>query len=287
MDLRKAVYYMVLSTLAFTGMNILIKYLTIYSAYQLVLFRSLGTLVFTFGILFYKRIPILGNNRPLLVFRGIVGVTSMLLFFMAIKYMSIGAASALRYVSPIFAGIFAVILLKESMRPIQWLFFIFAFAGVLVLKGFDDDASTIGLLLGLASSVFSGLVYILIRKIGNTEHPIVIINYFMCVSAVVGGGFSIFYWTTPHGIDILLLLGLGVFGYVGQLFMTKAFQLGEASIIAPLKYVEVVFSIVAGVGLLGETYTFYSFVGMLMIIGGVVINILYKQKLNYRNLALK
>ena len=269
---------MVLSTLAFTGMNGLLKFLTDYSGAQLVFFRSIGSLVFTFGYLLSQGIPILGTHRKLLVTRGLFGASSMLFFFIAVHYMPIGSAVALRYIAPIFAAIFAIIILKEKVSPMQWLFFGLAFLGVLVLKGFDGSIPPIGLALVLLASVCSGLVYVVIRKIGSREHPVVIVNYFMCIATVIGGVFSIFSWKTPDPIDLLLLLSLGVFGYFGQLFMTKAFQMGETNIIAPIKYIEVVFSILVGVGFLGETYSWWSIGGIAMIICGMVLNVWYKKR---------
>ncbi|WP_298485897.1 DMT family transporter [uncultured Maribacter sp.] len=278
MDLRRAIYFMMLSTIAFACMNVLIKYLTAYDTFELVFFRSLGTLFFTFGILIHKKIPILGTHKKLLVLRGVVGVTSMSLFFLAIHYMPVGSAVGLRYISPIFAAIFAIFMLKEKIKPVQWLFFLMSFVGVIALKGFDKNVSILGFVFAIAAAATSGLVYTIIRKIGDREHPVVIVNYFMCIATVVGGVLAIFNWKTPHGIDILLLSSLGILGYVGQLFMTKAFQIGETNIIAPIKYIEVVFSIVAGIGFLNEEYTILSIVGMLLIITGVLLNIWYKRK---------
>ncbi len=278
LDLKKAIFFMVLSTLAFTGMNGLLKFLTDYSGAQLVFFRSIGSLVFTFGYLLNQGIPILGTHRKLLVTRGLFGASSMLFFFIAVHYMPIGSAVALRYIAPIFAAIFAIIILKEKVSPMQWLFFGLAFLGVLVLKGFDGSIPPIGLALVLLASVCSGLVYVVIRKIGSREHPVVIVNYFMCIATVIGGVLSIFSWKTPNPIDLLLLLSLGVFGYFGQLFMTKAFQMGETNIIAPIKYIEVVFSILVGVGFLGETYSWWSIGGIAMIICGMVLNVWYKKR---------
>ena len=278
MHVKKAIFFMVLSTIAFTGMNGLLKYLTHYSGYQLVFFRSLGSLFFTFGFLLSQKIPILGTHRKLLLIRGVLGATSMLLFFLAIGYIPIGSAVALRYISPIFAAIFAILILKEKVRPVQWLFFTLSFLGILVLKGFDEAIPPIGLFLVLLSAVFSGLVYISIRKIGQKEHPVVIVNYFMCIATIVGGVFSIFHWVTPKATDFIWLSSLGVFGYYGQLFMTKAFQQGETNIIAPIKYLEVVFAIMVGVGFLGERYSAWSFVGIAMIVGGLLLNIWFKAK---------
>jgi drug/metabolite transporter (DMT)-like permease len=279
MDLKKAIYFMLLSTLAFTLMNGLLKFLTSYSAYQMVFFRSLGSLFFTFGFLLNRGIPVLGTHRKLLILRGLVGSTSMVLFFMALHYMPLGSAVGLRYIAPIFAAIFAILLLREKVKPIQWLFFMISFFGVLVLKGLDRNIPLIGLALVLIASVFSGLVYIIIRKIGSREHPVVIVNYFMCIATIIGGVGAIFNWKTPVGIDWFLLSSLGIFGYFGQLFMTKAFQMGETNAIAPLKYLEVFFAVIVGVLFLGETYVVWSFVGMAMIIGGLLLNIWFKQRL--------
>jgi drug/metabolite transporter (DMT)-like permease len=278
MDTRKALFYMLISTLAFTGMNGLLKYLTAYSAYEVVFFRAVGSLFFTFGFLWSKGIPVWGTHRKLLVLRGVIGATSMLLFFMAIHYIPLGPAVAMRYIAPIFAAIFAIFVLKENIRPVQWAFFIIAFSGVVVLKGFGSSIPAIGLVLVLLSAVFSGLVYITIRRIGLREHPVVIVNYFMCVAAVMGGIMAIFHWKTPTGWDWALLFSLGVFGYFGQLFMTKAFQIGETNLIAPLKYIEVLFAVIIGVVFLGENYSVWSFVGMALIIGGLLLNIWYKER---------
>ena len=114
MDLKKAVYFMLLSTLAFTAMNGLLKFLTTYSAYQMVFFRSLGSLFFTFGYLLSRGIPVLGIHRKLLILRGLVGSTSMVLFFMALHYIPLGSAVGLRYIAPIFAAIFAIFALRKS-----------------------------------------------------------------------------------------------------------------------------------------------------------------------------
>ena len=269
---------MLISALAFACMNVIVKQLTNLSAYQIVFFRSAGSLFFTFGYLIRNKIPMLGNNKPLLILRGIVGVTSMTFFFMSIKYLPVGTAVSLRYLAPIFAAAFAIVFLKEKVAPLRWLFFIVAFSGVLILKGFDSQVDSYGLMLVLIASVFSGLVYVVISKIGRGDHPVVIVNYFMVVATIVGGVLSIGNWTNPVGIEWPLLLSLGFVGYVGQVYMTKAFQIASTSHVAPLKYIEVVFTLLLGVFLFGEIYTFWSLLGIAMIIGGLVLNVLYQGK---------
>jgi len=272
---------MLISTLAFACMNSTVKYLSHFNAFQIVLFRSASSLFFTFGFLVKNKISFAGNNKKLLVLRGLVGVTSMSLFFMSTKYLPIGSAVSLRYLAPVFAAIFAVIILKENIKALQWLFFALAFAGVLILKGFDKEVSGYGLALVFVSAIFSGLVYIILSKIGRSEHPVVVVNYFMIISTVVGLVGSINNWIMPVGKEWVLLGLLGVFGYFGQVYMTKAFQLASTGQVAPLKYIEVVFTLVFGTFIFGEIYTFWSLLGIALIIGGLVLNILYKEK--YKN----
>lgn len=266
---------MLISTLAFACMNVTVKYLVHVNAYQIVFFRSLGSLFFTFGFLLRNRIPIFGTHRVLLVLRGVTGVTSMTLFFMSTKYLPVGTAISLRYLAPIFAAFFAILFLKEKIRPLQWLFFAIAFAGVLVMKGLDTHLDSYGLVLILIAAVFSGIVYIIIGKIGNREHPVVIVNYFMVIAMLTGGILSINSWKNPVGMEWLLLGSLGVFGYVGQVYMTKAFQLARINQAAPLKYLEVIFTVVLGTLLVNEVYGLGSLVGIVMIITGLVLNSRY------------
>ncbi len=276
--MKKAIYFMLLSAVSFTVMNLFVKYLAHYGSGQLVLFRAFGSLFFTMSYLLWHKIPILGNQKVLLVSRGLAGVTSMGLFFMSVNYLPIGSAVSLRYLSPIFATILAVIFLKEHVKHVQWLFFLMAFSGVLMIKGFDPNIDSFGFVLIMISAFFSGIVYVLISKIGQRDHPVVIVNYFMWISVLVGGVLSIFDWTTPQGIEWVLLLSLGVFGYFGQLFMTKAFQSQATNKVVSLKYVEVLFTMVAGVFWFGDQYPVLSLVGTLLVVTGLILNIWYRKK---------
>lgn len=275
--LKKVIQFMIISALAFAILNAFVKQLSHFSAYQIVFFRSIGTLFITIPFLVKKKISIKGNKRGLLILRGVFGVTSMILFFMSLKSLTIGSAVSIRYISPIFAAVFAFFILKENIKILQWLCFFTAFIGVVLLKGFDSSVSNIGLFYVILSAVFSGLVFITIRKINTNDHPLVVVNYFMIIATVVGGVLSINNWITPKGVEWLLLSSLGLFGYFGQLFMTKALQTSETNIAAPFKYIEVVFTMLIGVIWFNESYTLLSILGIGLIIIGLVFNIVFKQ----------
>ncbi|UMB62242.1 DMT family transporter [Lutibacter sp. A80] len=269
---------MIFSVIAFSLMNAVVKYLNDFSAYQIVFFRSIGTLFFTVPLILKAKIPILGNNKKLLLLRGLAGVVSLTCFFQSLNYLAVGTAVSLRYTSPIFAAIFALIFLNEKIKPIQWFLFLVAFVGVLIIKGFGVDVNSIGLMFVLLSAISLGVIFVVIRKIGATESPLVIINYFMVMAFVFGGIMSVNYWKNPNLIEWLLLLSLGVFGYIGQLYMTKALQAHETNVIAPLKYLEVVFMIVIGAFWFGEIYNLWTLLGIALILTGLVYNIYLKRK---------
>jgi drug/metabolite transporter (DMT)-like permease len=194
----------------------------------------------------------------------------MSLFFTSIKFLPLGIAVSLRYTAPIFGVILAWFILGERIGKGQSAFLLLAFMGVLIIRGFNNDLNPLGLLIILIAAGFSGTVYIALRKIGTREHPVVVVNYFMVLATITGGIASLFNWVTPSGIiEITLLLLLGVVGYFGQLFMTKAFQIGQTQQVAPFKYAEVVFGLISGMLIFGESYSLWSFVGMSLIIIGL------------------
>lgn len=274
---KKAILYMVISAIAFTLMNVTAKKLTHFGTYQIVFFRSLGTLIFTASFLLYNRISFFGSEKKLLLLRSFVGFISMSFFFMSLKYLPVGSAVTLRYLAPIFAAVIAVIILKERILFKQWLFAILAFSGVIVLKYADIQINTIGLAIILVSAFFGGMVYIAINKIGTREHPITVVNHFMLFCVLIGGILSFFDWEPTSKSDFLPLFSLGIYGFFGQLYMTKAFQIEVVNRIAPIKYLEVIFTVSIGIILFKETYTFWSLLGIVMILSGLILNIIFKK----------
>lgn len=278
MTQNKAILYMIISAIAFALMGSVVKYLSSFNVYQVVFFRSIGTLLFTVPLVLKQKVTFFGHNKKWLIIRGITGVISLTCFFQSLNYLSIGTAVSLRYTAPIFAAVFALFFLKEKIKPIQWFLFFIAFLGVLIIKGFGADVETLGLFFILCSAIFLGIIFVVIRKIGNTEHPLVIINYFMIMAFTFGGLMSIKYWIQPNLVEWILFLSTGVFGYYGQLYMTKAFQAEETNLVAPIKYLEVVITIIIGTFWFGDVYNGWTLLGILLILSGLIYNIYIKRK---------
>ena len=267
-----------LSAFAFTCMNTLIKFVNELPTMQLVFFRSIGSVVIGAAIMIKLGIPWIGKNNKLLISRALVGMTSMAIFFKCLQLMPIASAVSLRYTSPIFAAILAFLFLKEKIKPYQWLCFLVAFIGVVLIKGFDDRISLLALVLIFTSSVLSGVVYVLLRMLSGKEHPVRIVNYFMITACVISGIWAIPSWVTPQNSELLILCSLGIFGFFGQYFMTQALQLEEASKVVPFKYSEAIFTVCAAWMIFGEGQNMIALSGMVLIIIALSINAFVKQK---------
>ncbi len=278
MQMRPTVY-MLLAGLAFSTMYVLAKQLSHLGGFAVTGFRGLGTFVPTLGYLLYKGIPLRGNRPKLLFLRAMTGSTSLVLFFVAIETLPITAAVAMRYLSPIFAVAFVAYLLKERVKRKQWLLFLLAFAGVVMVKGFDPRIATFGLLLVLASAVLDGATFTIIKKIGKSEHTMVLVAWFTGFATLVGfGGWALTFGNSamPTEADWPKLASIGLVGLVGQYFMTTAMQTGRSSQVMPLKYVEAVFMLVLGSYFLGETYGWLTLVGIGCIVVANVGNLLVR-----------
>jgi len=277
-DYRQPIVFMLAASLCFTVMNMTALSVNHLPAFEIVFFRSIGTVVCAMFVITKQRIPIFGNNPKILIVRALTGMTSMVLYYKAIQMMPIGTAAALRYLSPFFATGLAVIFLGERVKKLQWLLLAAAFAGVILLKGFDHRLSVLGLAIILTSAFFSGLVYVIIRKIGDSEHPVVIVNYFLSICTIVSGVICLFHWQQPVGIEWLGLLSMGLFGYVAQILMTKAMQAAETNLIVPFKYAEVVFTILFAWIIFGEIQSQVSLFGILIIVLALIGNVMVKER---------
>ena len=258
-------------------MNLLARYLSDLHPLQVVFFRALETFVFIFPYMLYKRVPIIGKNRLWLTMRGLIGFISLATFFIVVQRIPLGSAISIRYIGPAFSVFLAVLFLKERVKIWQWVSLGIAVTGVFILKGVDLRIDHLSFALALISAVLVGGVFTIVRYLGPKEHTLTIINYFM-VFSIVGSLFFIGSWRMPVGQEWLWVASIGVFGLVGQVFMTKAFQVADTNTIAPFKYMELVYALILGLAFLEEKHSAIAFAGMGCIIGGMILNVYIKKR---------
>lgn len=270
---------MLMALLFFTAMNVLIKYIPRIGAVEIIFFRSVVSLVMSYGILKHKKINIWGNNKKWLIIRGIAGSAGLLFFFTTIKVMPLGSAIAIQYLSPIFTSLLGIIIVKEKVLPWQWVFFGLAFVGVIVIQGFDPRVTPVQALIGIAGALSAGMAYNSIRKLKDSDHPLVIIFYFPLVTIPITGVYLLTNWLQPTFIELSILIAIGVVTQFAQYFMTKAYQADTLSKISSIQYIGIVFALGFGYFLFDESYDFNSGVGIIIIFLGVILNVWYKIKI--------
>ena len=269
---------MFLSTLAFALANVFVKQVSHLPTMEIVFFRCTFGVVFCYVGLRKAGAGWRGSNRKLLLMRGLFGTTALYLFFLTVREIPLASAMTIQYLSPIFTTIIAIFLLKEKVRSAQWLFYAMAFAGVLFIEQFDTRITLLFLIVGVVSAFCSGVAYNLVRTLREREHPLTVVLHFQLVGLIVGFLFTIFNWATPRGWDWFYLFLIGVFSQLGQIFLTNALQKEKAASVAIVNYTGLIYGLLIGWFVFGETQTLESLSGMMLVVAGVVLSVIYSKR---------
>jgi drug/metabolite transporter (DMT)-like permease len=219
-----------------------------------------------------------GSSRKLLFLRGLFGTTALYFFFVTVQNIPLASAMTIQYLSPIFTTIIAIFLLKESVKPLQWLFYAIAFCGVLFIERFDTRISLFFLIIGIFSAFCSGMAYNLVRSLRGREHPLTVVLHFQIVGLFVGLLFTLFNWKTPAGWDWVYLFLIGGFSQLGQIFLTSALQKEKAASVAIINYSGLIYGLFFGWMIFGETQQWESLAGMFLVVCGVVLSVVYSRR---------
>lgn len=296
--MNRGILYMILSGLCFIVVNTFVKILgqgpeqTIvpniqrYPIPEIILFRSVITFLMCFAIVRQKKIPFWGNNKKWLIVRGIFGTTALTLFFYTLDNLPIAIATTVQYLSPIFTVIIAIFLIKERVRPVQWLFFAVAFGGIVFMGlskflSSDSEVSIINpwwIAVGIISAMCAGVSYNAIVKCRNTDAPITIVMYFPIVAIPVMAVLTANEYVIPNATEWLILIVVGVFTQFAQVLMTKALHSDNTATITPFKYLGSIYAFFLGLFLFDEVISLYGIAGMTLILIGVLGNTYFRNK---------
>lgn len=276
--LSEGVRSMFFSTLFFALANVFVKQVSHLPTMEIVLFRCAFGVIFCYVGLRKANADWRGSNAKLLLLRGLFGTTALFLFFLTLKNIPLAGAMTIQYLSPIFTTIIAIFVLKENVKALQWLFYAIAFGGVLFIEKFDARISFFFLFIGVCSAFCSGVAYNLVRTLRGREHPLTVVFHFQLVGFIAGFIFTIFDWETPHGWDWFYLLLIGIASQFGQMFLTDALQKERAASVAIVNYTGLIYGLLIGWFVFGETQTVESLAGMILVVIGVVLSVIYSKR---------
>jgi drug/metabolite transporter (DMT)-like permease len=276
--LSEGVRSMFLSTLAFSLANVCVKKISHIPVMEVVFFRCLFGVAFCCVALKRDNASLKGSNHKLLFFRGLFGTTALYFFFVTLQKTPLASAMTIQYLSPIFTTIIAIFLLKEKVKLAQWLFYAIAFSGVLFIEQFDPRVSLFYLGIGIISAFCSGMAYNLVRSLRQLEHPMTVVLHFQLTGLIAGFFLMLFDWQTPHGLDWLYLLLIGITSQIGQIFLTNALQKEKAASVAIINYSGLIYGLSIGWFVFGEAQGLESISGMFLVVFGVVLSIIYSRR---------
>lgn len=268
----RAILLMVISTVLFGVMAVCIRFASKQlHPFEIAFFRSFFGFVFALPLLYRHGFGILRTDKFSFYFlRCCVGIVSMLAGFWAIVNMPLAQAIAISYSTPLFVTIGAVLVLGEIVRIRRWTAVIVGFFGVVILlhPGAGDFNATS--LIALLAAVMSASTAISVKFLSRTEKSDAIVLYTTMFWVPLSLVPALFYWTMPVGVVWLWIVLAGLLGTIAHLCWTRALKLGDASMLTPISFLQVLVVGVFGYFLFQERIDLWTFIGATIIFGSNV-----------------
>ncbi|NQX88719.1 MAG: DMT family transporter [Halioglobus sp.] len=240
--------------------------------------RCLISLVISYIDVKRKRLSVWGNNRRLLLARGLVGTFALVCVYYAVTALPLAEATLLQYTHPAFTALLALLVLKEGIQRSTVICILMSVAGLFVMVEPGIFATrTVSLPIfpvgvALLGALGSSVAYVIVRRLSQSEDPSVIIFYFPLVAlplavVLLGDDFVV-----PDTKSFLVLLAVGVCTQAGQMGLTHAMRHESAGKAAAYSYIQVIFAMLLGWVVFSEIPSLWTWIGGILIISGALIN---------------
>jgi drug/metabolite transporter (DMT)-like permease len=269
-----------ISAVLFAVMGAMVRFLgTRYPIGEVVFYRSAFAIVPVIALYAWRGelASVVRTERPFgQAGRGAISIVGMFCNFGALARLPLVEANAISFTSPLFSVALAAFVLKERVRIYRWSAVIIGFIGVLVvlsphLSGDElvfvaASATTVaGLVYALTGALANAGTVIQTRRLAQSETTSSIVFYFSLSCALAGLVTWPFGWVSPTGVEFAVLTGIGVLGGIGHIFLTESYRYASASVVAPFDYTAMIWALILGYLLFGETPTAMIVLGSLII----------------------
>jgi drug/metabolite transporter (DMT)-like permease len=261
----------------FSTHDIIVKFLgASYSPIQIVFFSVLFG--FPWMTLMLIRDTSSGNLLPRhpwwTALRTVATTLTGISAFYAFSKLPLAQVYAILFAAPLLITILSIPILGEQVRLRRWVAVLIGLCGVLVVLRPGAEPLTLGHLAALVAAVGGALASIIVRKIGKDERSVVLLIYPMMTNfMIMGAALPFVYQPMPiehlGGIVVMSIMAL-----IGSALVIAAYKAGEAVIVAPMQYSQIIWASVFGALLFGETMDFATLLGAVIIIGSGVYIVL-------------
>ena len=277
--------YMFLSVCTFSVMDLLVKWSSDYPTGEVLFFRGFFGLLPTYFLIPKNKLKTFYTTERSKehLFRCLMGLIALIAIVVALRELPLAVVVSLSYAAPLFITVLSIFLLSEKVGVFRWLAVIIGFVGVIIIAEPGFKGMNYLYFLPLIFCIGMAFVTITIRKLSTTE-PIWLISIFFTITISIAGLVTIpMGWKMPNVQDFILLALIGVTGGSANLFLTQSYKLSEVSLVAPLKYLALVFAIFFGYFIWNEIPTIKTLIGAsLVVLASLIIfrrEIYHKQKI--------
>ena len=202
--------------------------------------------------------------------RTAMGTTSMVLGFYAVSMLPLADATALAFSQPLFSVVLAALVLREKVRWRRWSATIVGFIGVLVMVRPGSGSLQPGAAVALLNALASATSILLVRRLSDSEKPLMILTQFALFSTLLLAGPAIWFWKWPSAWGWALAIGVSISATIGQYFWVQAFAVGEMSAVAPFDYLRLPFAVFVGWMIWSEMPVIWTYVGAAIVIASAL-----------------
>lgn len=267
-DVLKGILYVCASYFCFTMMQALAKLLTDrHDVIEIAFWRNVVAIVpFGLYMLLTRQYNLFKTTKPYAVFfRAFIGTGSLVLTFWAVQLLPVSNATVLFFAATLMIPVFAHIFLHEYIGMHRWIAIVIGMCGVILVARPTADLTILGVLVALGAACSHTIIQITLRHL-KTESPLTVTFYFVLAGAVLPGLAMPWVYDAPNADEWGLLLAIGAFGGVGQIFLSSAFKYAPASVLAPFGYTGLIWATLLDVLIWDYVPTWPVYVG-----GGIII----------------
>jgi drug/metabolite transporter (DMT)-like permease len=247
---------------------------------EVVLARALVSVLLSWWLLRQRSIPIWGKRKGMLILRGVIGTLALACVYAALTHLPLASATVLQYLYPTFTALLAWVTLREHLAARLLLAMALGWLGVLVvaqpgwLTGHTSNGlPLVPLLLGVAGAVLTALAYVSVRTLGRSEHPLVIVFYFPLVALPLTLPLVLLHPVIPTAVELLWLVGVGLFTQLGQIGLTKGLTALPAARATAMSYAQVLFAALWGWLFFGEGLSGWTALGATLVLAATLLSL--------------
>ena len=276
-DNLRGAMWMVAGVVFFAATAVLIKLAgqTLHT-FEIVFFRCVFGLLVVIPLLVKSGASALRVRKPALhLIRVTCAVIGMSAGFYAMTHLELATAVSLSFTRPLFMIILAYVFLHEIVRWRRGLATVIGFCGVLIMvqPGAAGGMETFdpAVLAGLLAALAVGGALVTVKLIVPYDAPVTIMLSFSIGTVLVSAIPAAFVWQAPTGQELVLLMSLGIVASLGQYSLIRAFEVGEATLMSPIDYLQIILGTAAGYLIFAERPSVWTFIGA----GVIVASTLY------------